>query len=264
MVRCRGAAAVAAPVACRAAPRGRARRAGRARAVPSGLAARGRRSAAAARRGVDGVLRRRRAVAGCPVPASALESLVLPAGSRTTRPADLDELTATGEVLWVGHGSLPGNDGWVSLLLADIAPLSLPDHGELRARRCTTRQSLPRWRAAGASSSASCPTPGAADDRRSRRAVGPGVGRPRHNDTLAPLRALLGRWPRQPHRVRAARPPRAAVRPRGRPTCPCRSGPPTAAGRWSLLPERETDPTRRAARLAEACSIATAWSPAAR
>ena len=32
---------------------------------------------------------------------------------------------------------------------------------------------------------------------------------------------------------------------------PSRTGPPTAAGRWSLLPEREPDPTRRAHALAE-------------
>src|SRR5262249_30194710 len=31
-----------------------------------------------------------------------------------------------------------------------------------------------------------------------------------------------------------------------------RSGPPTAAGRWSRLPERDADPTRRAAALADA------------
>ena len=34
----------------------------------------------------------------------------------------LDELTAAGEVLWAGSGSLPGEDGWVSLALADNAP----------------------------------------------------------------------------------------------------------------------------------------------
>jgi ATP-dependent helicase Lhr and Lhr-like helicase len=33
---------------------------------------------------------------------------------------------------------------------------------------------------------------------------------------------------------------------------PSRSGPPTVAGRWSLLPDRETDPTRRAHATAEA------------
>ncbi|MFC7471202.1 hypothetical protein ACFQVA_32315 [Actinomadura keratinilytica] len=42
------------------------------------------------------------------------------------QPAMLDELTATGELLWAGSGSLPGKDGWVSLYLADNAPLLLP------------------------------------------------------------------------------------------------------------------------------------------
>lgn len=38
----------------------------------------------------------------------------------------------------------------------------------------------------------------------------------------------------------------------GRPTSALRAGPPTVAGRWSLLPERSTDPTRRAQAAAEA------------
>ena len=59
-------------------------------------------------------------------PASALEPLVLPARVRDYEPAYLDELTASGEVLWAGHGALPGTDGWVSLHLADQAPLTLP------------------------------------------------------------------------------------------------------------------------------------------
>jgi ATP-dependent Lhr-like helicase len=37
----------------------------------------------------------------------------------------LDELMAAGEVLWSGAGSLPGNDGWVSLHLAESAELTL-------------------------------------------------------------------------------------------------------------------------------------------
>ena len=64
------------------------------------------------------------------------------------------------------------------------------------------------------------------------------------NDTLAPLRVLLGSQPR-----RAAAPARAAPRPRpggvpgrrygfGRPSMPTRGGPPTVSGRWSLLPGR--------------------------
>src|SRR5699024_6007325 len=40
-------------------------------------------------------------------------------------PAMLDELMTAGEVLWQGHGPLPGDDGWISLHLADTAPLTL-------------------------------------------------------------------------------------------------------------------------------------------
>ena len=41
------------------------------------------------------------------------------------QPAMLDELMAAGEVLWSGAGSLPGNDGWISLHLAESAELTL-------------------------------------------------------------------------------------------------------------------------------------------
>ena len=78
-------------------------------------------------RGVDGVLRVvEQRFQGAPLPASALERLVLPARVRDYQPALLDELTTAGEVLWCGHGSLPGDDGWISLHLAENAPLTLP------------------------------------------------------------------------------------------------------------------------------------------
>ncbi|MFP3637398.1 hypothetical protein, partial [Bacillus sp. SIMBA_033] len=41
------------------------------------------------------------------------------------KPAMLDELMAAGELLWSGAGSLPGNDGWISLHVADSAELTL-------------------------------------------------------------------------------------------------------------------------------------------
>ena len=78
-------------------------------------------------RGVDGVLSAVDQLAGCPVPASALEPLVLGSRVRDYEPSYLDELTASGEVVWAGHGALPGADGWVSLHLADQAPLTLPE-----------------------------------------------------------------------------------------------------------------------------------------
>ena len=71
---------------------------------------------------------------GPSVPASALETLVLPARVADYSPAMLDELTAAGEVVWAGHGALPGEDGWVSLHPADTAPTSpLPDAGSRRS-----------------------------------------------------------------------------------------------------------------------------------
>src|SRR5690606_21111183 len=65
-------------------------------------------------------------LAGARVPASALEQLVLPARVAGYAPNQLDELTAAGEVLWSGAGSLPGVDGYLALVPAD-APELLPD-----------------------------------------------------------------------------------------------------------------------------------------
>jgi len=66
-------------------------------------------------------------LAGAPLPASALESLILPARLPGYVPALLDELTAAGEVTWTGCGSLAGGDGWLAVAPADIADLLLPE-----------------------------------------------------------------------------------------------------------------------------------------
>ena len=83
-------------------------------------------------RGREGLLRAVEQLTGAVVPASALETLVLPARVVDYRPALLDEVMSSGEVVWRGHGSLPGDDGWVSLHLAETAPLTLtpPDDTE--------------------------------------------------------------------------------------------------------------------------------------
>ena len=70
-------------------------------------------------------------LAGAPVPASALETLVLPGRIPGYSPALLDELTSAGEVVWSGAGALPGGDGWLVLAPADGAPLILPEPGEV-------------------------------------------------------------------------------------------------------------------------------------
>ncbi|MDR7325012.1 DEAD/DEAH box helicase [Catenuloplanes sp. NPDC020197] len=79
-----------------------------------------------AARGVEAVAAAIDQLQGVAVPASALERLILPARVADYTAGHLDELCATGEVVWCGAGTLPGNDGWVTLAYADAAPLVLP------------------------------------------------------------------------------------------------------------------------------------------
>ena len=88
------------------------------------------RAAASPLRGTDGVLRVVEQLAGAVVPASALERLILPSRVADYSPTMLDELTSSGEVVWAGAGSLAGDDGWVTLCPAELAPLLLPEPSE--------------------------------------------------------------------------------------------------------------------------------------
>jgi ATP-dependent helicase Lhr and Lhr-like helicase len=81
--------------------------------------------------GLDSVYEAVEQLAGVAVPASALETLVLPGRVPGYSPALLDELTAAGEVAWAGAGALPGGDGWLVLAPAETAPLLLPEPGEI-------------------------------------------------------------------------------------------------------------------------------------
>lgn len=212
----------------------------------------------------DGLVRAVEQLAGAVVPASALETLVLPSRVSGYSPALLDELTSTGEVLWRGHGSLPGDDGWVSLHLGDTAHLTLapPDEGELT----DTQQAILDALAGGGAyffrtlSDAAQST----DDEALLGDLWSLVWSGRvSGDTLTPLRALLSGG-RTAHR-RSRPGPRSSryagrrgslgtlsgQRGPGRPALPSRGGPPTGAGRWSLLPEAEPDPTVRSYAAAE-------------
>lgn len=200
-------------------------------------------------RGLDGVVTVVEQLAGVPIPASALESLVLGSRVRDYSPAMLDELTATGEVLWSGAGQISGKDGWVSLHLAESSPLTLAAPADIELTD-VHRAVLDTLAGGGAYFFRQLSdTVQSTDDTALTAAlwdlVWAGyVG----NDTLAPLRALLSDTSRAtPSHRTPRRAPRAhAYRRLGRPTMPTRSGPPTAGGRWSLLPEPETDPTLRA------------------
>ena len=193
-------------------------------------------------RGVDGVLAAVDQLAGCAVPASALEPLVLAARVRDYETSYLDELTASGEVLWAGHAALPGSDGWVSLHLADQAHLTLPEpapfeHAELHQAVLDALAPGGAWFFRQLSDAV-----GSTNDATLSAALWDLVWAGRvSNDTLTPLRALT-RSGTATHRTR--RPPPRAGR-------PIRTGPPETAGRWALLPALDTDATRRAHATAE-------------
>lgn len=212
-------------------------------------------------RGVDALLRVVEQLAGAVVPASALESLVLPCRVDGYVPAMLDELTSAGEVLWAGAGALPGQDGWITLAPVDAAELLLPagEQFELSPLHRAVLDAMDGGQALFFRALSDRVFAGGAlghpDDTALTAALWDLVWAGRvTNDTLAPLRARLG------SRGTARRLRDAPPRPRlngygraryGRPTMPSRAGPPTVAGRWSLLPARVADPTLRAHALAE-------------
>jgi len=198
-------------------------------------------------RGVDGVAAVVEQLAGVRIPASAWESLVLPARVVDYSPAMLDELTSSGEVVWAGGGSLPGGDGWVSLHPAESAPLTLPspidaELGELH------REILGALGTGGGFFFHQLSDAvGAPDDAALASAIWELVWAGLlTNDTIAPLRVTVGGGA---HRQRRAAPRSRLYR--GRPSPARSAAPPTVAGRWSLLPAAAADTALRAHALAE-------------
>ena len=187
-------------------------------------------------------------LAGVPLPASALESLILPRAWPTTRPRMLDELTLAGEVVWTGGGALAGNDGWLAFAPAEIAPLALPvpDAGA-RGRGLSVLAGLEPGSAVFFRALAD--RAGGTDDDVATAVwelVWAGL---LTNDTLAPVRARLDGGRRTAH-SRRSRAPRTRYGRHGGlagvPTTAVRAAPHTMGGRWSTVPERDLDPTRRA------------------
>ncbi len=82
-------------------------------------------------RGIDAVASAVEQLQGIPMPASALERLILPARVADYTPAYLDELCASGDLVWCGGGAIGEHDGWVSLAFADTAALLLPPPAEV-------------------------------------------------------------------------------------------------------------------------------------
>ncbi|WP_163275667.1 DEAD/DEAH box helicase [Cellulomonas iranensis] len=230
-------------------------------------------------RGVDAVARAVEQLAGFAVPASALETHVLPARVPDYSPAMLDELTSAGEVLWAGHSPLAGHDGMVSLHPVAVADLTLAPVPDLDATDAPASGPVHRAVLAALEGGGAWflgplvervaavrldddPAPGTTAVLEALWDL-VWAGRVT-NDGLGPLRAWLAGGPTA-HRTQAAPARGRPLRPRLGLRAGVRLGVPTArddggrvggstsgagAGRWSLLPAREPDPTVRAHALA--------------
>ncbi|MGE0881846.1 MAG: DEAD/DEAH box helicase, partial [Acidimicrobiia bacterium] len=184
---------------------------------------------AANRRGVDALVETLGVLQGAALTASALDADVLASRVMGYRPADLDALCTSGDLVWVGAGAIGASDGRVRLYFRDqvrlLAETSLEAptgalHDALRSHLAARGASF--W----ADLRAAAPT---ATDTELLGALWDLVWAGEvTNDSLAPLRAHVHAKAR-----RTAPPSAKAARPRvGRLT---RLGPPDGAGRWSLV-----------------------------
>ncbi len=182
------------------------------------------------RRGADGLADVLVIMQGAAIPASVLERSVLPARMAEYRPADMDALMTSGEVIWVGAGAIGSKDGRIRLAFRDQAGLLIspttdppddPLHDCLRSHLATNGASF--W----------------FDLLGAAQAVGLQYGDKAvlaalwdlvwagevTNDSLAPVRAFVGAK-KAGSSTRRRRPRVGQIQ---------AAGPPQAAGRWSLV-----------------------------
>lgn len=192
-------------------------------------------------RGVDGLAAVIDQLAGVPLPASAVESLVLPQRVADYQPAMLDELLASGEVTWSGAGQIGAADGWVVFHLADSAPLTLPAPAAIELTD-THRALLDTLSAGGAYFFRQLTEDGTESTFSAAlwELIWAGMVT---GDTFAPVRAVLHGSRRAPAHRQRQRPPKLS---RYRIAHPAPRTDPKVSGRWSALPAPEPDSTVRA------------------
>ncbi len=180
------------------------------------------------RRGLEALLETVAQLQGVPIPASVLEADVLPARLEGYRGADLDQLIAAGEVVWLGVEPLGRSDGRVALCFRDQLEVLAPepqadrpdDEVHHRLRRELAARGASFWPELFSAS-------GVADQELVLDALWDLVWAGEvTNDTYAPVRGL---------RSRGGRGTGGGGRGRPRPGRLSRLGPPAAQGRWSLL-----------------------------
>ena len=179
---------------------------------------------------LDALLDAIESLQGAPIPASLLESSILPARIAGYEPAGLDTLIAAGEVAWAGVEPIGERDGRIALYLADKLPLLAQPRPQSEPLTEREQKLIEVLEATGASffdplhQASGGGYPGETID-----ALWSLVWRGLvTNDSLHALRAYIvrpdsARTPRRPHQTGAV------FRSR-------RTTPPNAQGRWSLLP----------------------------
>jgi ATP-dependent helicase Lhr and Lhr-like helicase len=187
------------------------------------------------RTGLDALLDAIENLQGAPLPASIFETEILAARVEDYNPADLDGLTAGGEIVWCGVEPLGERDGRVALYLTDHfsrlrRPVTVPD---LSGREQAAVQHLA---AHGASFFADLHhAAGGGYPAETVTALWDLVWKGLlTNDTFHALRAFTRPPARSRRRGSAAAP--------GRPFRSRRLAPPSAEGRWSLVSGRATSP----------------------
>lgn len=197
--------------------------------------------------GIAGLVEAISPIQGAPIPASTLEADVLAVRMAAYRPADLDALCASGDLVWIGGGAIGGSDGWIRLLFRDQVNLLAPvpdDRPEGGAVEAIRAHLVERGASFWAELVQACADAGADYDEGSvLQAIWDLVWAGAiTNDTFAPLRAYLaGRSRRAPAKRRA--PALGALR---------AGGPPAAAGRWTLVTPTESTTAGTRVRVAQA------------
>ena len=182
---------------------------------------------------LDGLLDAIESLQGAPLPASLVETAILPARIAEYAPAGLDTLIAAGEVAWAGVEPIGERDGRIALFLADKLPLLAQHRAQVEPFTERETQLLAVLESTGASffdalhQAVGGGYPGETID-----ALWSLVWRGLiTNDSLHALRAYIAR----PDSARTQRRAQTGVVFRSR-----RTTPPTAQGRWSVLAIRTT------------------------
>jgi ATP-dependent helicase Lhr and Lhr-like helicase len=184
---------------------------------------------------LDGLLDAIESLQGAPLPASLVESAILPARIAEYAPAGLDALIAAGEISWAGVEPIGERDGRIALFLADKLPLLAQQRPLVEPLSEREEKLLAVLESTGASFFDPLHQAlGGGYPGETIEALWSLVWRGLiTNDSLHALRAYIAR----PESARTPRKLQTGVVFRSR-----RTTPPTAQGRWSLLPIRAQKP----------------------